>query len=75
MNAVAAVAAYDGETVGLSVFLNDITHLSVPHARPHFRHGHTFSQSVMNCDTSHDSTSQLQIANFDPRAAFWCELN
>jgi len=41
VNAVAAVAAYNGETVGLSMFLNDITHLTVPYTRPYFTHRHT----------------------------------
>jgi len=54
VNAVAAVAAYDGETTGLSVFLNDVTHLSVAHARPHFTPSTCHMQSALSRSTASD---------------------
>ena len=59
MNAVAAVAAYDGETTGLSVFLNDVTHLSVAHARPHFTRPHVTCNQ--HCHMSRSTASDITV--------------
>jgi len=61
VNAVTAVAAYDGETVGLSVFLNNITHLSVPDSRPNLTRTHThIDMSHVHIDMSHSTTTTMK---------------